>query len=193
MDLSLPSDHQPSGTNTVRPSLADTGNIELWSCSLLKSQTADSEQEDEAKGKQKSWYMNSQKHSLVHAHADWQRAHQLLVLTQQMFSNQSSPKSFTAFWRNFKSQVSRSPSMQRVMRGVGNVNLTGHREHAVIDGGIVRSRQKKRELRGECAFVFLMASSLTDCPRRAKTRRVCRETNRWFGSSEYLPRHGLLF
>lgn len=43
--------------------------------------------------------------------------------------------------------------MQRVMRGVGNVNLTGHREHAVTDGGIVRSRQKKRELRGECAFV----------------------------------------
>lgn len=82
--------------------------------------------------------------------------------------------------------------MQRVMRGVGNVNLTGHHEHAVIDGGIVRSRQRKRELRGECVrlYVFLMASSLTDCPRRlrAKTRRVCRETN-WFGSSEYLPRH----
>lgn len=30
--------------------------------SLLKSQTADSEQEDEAKGKQTSRYMNSQKH-----------------------------------------------------------------------------------------------------------------------------------
>lgn len=86
--------------------------------------------------------------------------------------------------------------MQRVMRGVGNVNLTGHREHAVTDGGIVRSRQKKRELRGECAFVrvsdgVILQPSLTDCPRRprAKTRRVCRETNRWFGSSEYLPRH----
>lgn len=86
--------------------------------------------------------------------------------------------------------------MQRVMRGVGNVNLTGHREHAVTDGGIVRSRQKKREIRGECAFVrvsdgVILQPSLTDCPRRlrAKTRRVCRETNRWFGSSEYLPRH----
>lgn len=107
--------------------------------------------------------------------------------TKDVFSNQRSRKSFTSFWRTFKSQVCRSPSVQRVMRGVGNVNLTGHREHAVTDGGIVRSRQKKRELRGECAFVrvsdgVILQPSLTDCPRRlrAKTRRVCRETNRWF-------------
>lgn len=172
MYLSLPSDHHCDAEEPQGQSLWLTWGTSTFgsAChSFLKSQTADRRRGQ----RQTNVLAHEQPKTLTRPHTRRLAAcpptsH---AYTKDVFSNQRSRKSFTSFWRTFKSQVCRSPSMQRVMRGVGNVYLTGHREHAVTDGGIVRSRQKKRELRGECAFVrvsdgVILQPSLTGCPRR---------------------------